>query len=126
MRLLFHVTHVLRDQTVRSLFEGIMHAWIKWVGAPRFLMVDSHQSHIARCFVDQLGALGTIVLVGAADPSRTRGRVEGHDSYVRTRAEKMVQDGVPDSHGNWRKERSEPTSWLHSCAVCVGATTTRS
>ena len=60
-----------------------MNAWVKWAGAPRFLLVDSHRSHLARQFIEQLGAQGTTVLVGAAEASWTRGLVERHGAYVR-------------------------------------------
>ena len=73
-----------------------MTAWVKWAGAPRFLLVDPHRSHLARQFIEQLGAQSTTVLVGAAEASRTRGLVERHGAYVRSMVEKMVHDGVPD------------------------------
>ena len=47
-------------------------------------------------FIEQLGAQGTTVLVGAAEASWTRGLVERHGAYVRSMVEKMVHDGVPD------------------------------
>ena len=62
----FHVTHVLRDQTASVSFGGIIQAWIRWASGSRFLSVDPCWSHIGRCFVDQLGAQATTVLVGAA------------------------------------------------------------
>ena len=92
----FHVTHVLRDQTPHSLFEGIMQAWITSAGAPRLLSVDPHLSFLARSFLEQLCAQGTIVLVGAAEAAWTRGLVERHASCVGALAEKTVQDGAPD------------------------------
>ena len=70
-----------------------MTAWVKWRGAPRFLLVDPHGSHLARQFIEQLGAT---VLVGAAEASWTRGLVERHGAYARSMVEKMVHDGVPD------------------------------
>ena len=36
-----------------------MTALVKWAGAPRFLLVDSHRSHLARQFMEQLGVHGT-------------------------------------------------------------------
>ena len=36
---------------------------MKWAGAPRFLLVDPHRSHLARQFIEQLGAQGATVLV---------------------------------------------------------------
>ena len=59
-------------------------------------MVDPHRSHLARQFIEQLGAQGTTVLVGAVEASWTRGLVERHGAYVRSMVEKMVHDGVPD------------------------------
>ena len=59
-------------------------------------MVDPHRSHLARQFIEQLGAQGTTLLVGAAKASWTRGLVERHGEYVRSMVEKMVHDGVPD------------------------------
>ena len=73
-----------------------MNAWVKWAGAPRFLLVDPHRSHLARKFIEQLGAQGTTDLVGAAEALWTRGLVERHGAYVRSMVEKMVLDGVPD------------------------------
>ena len=46
-----------------------MTAWVKWAGAPRFLLVDPHRSHLAHQFIEQLGAQGTTVLVGAEEAS---------------------------------------------------------
>ena len=43
----FHVTQILPSQSARDLYEAIMNAWVKWAGAPRFL-VDPHRSHLAR------------------------------------------------------------------------------
>ena len=71
-----------------------MIAWVKWAGAPRFLLVDPHRSHLARQFIEQLGAQGTTVLVGAAEASWC-GLVERHGAYVRSMVEKMIHDGVP-------------------------------
>ena len=73
-----------------------MNAWVKWAGAPRFLLVNSHRSHLARQFIEQLGAQGTTVLVGAAEASWISGLVERHGACVRSMMEKMVHDGVPD------------------------------
>ena len=92
----FHVTQVVPLQSARDLYEAIMNAWVKWAGAPRFLLVDPHRSHLARQFIEQLGAQGTTVLVGAAKASWTRGLVECHGAYVRSMVEKMVHDGVPE------------------------------
>ena len=92
----FHVTQIVPSQSARDLYEAIMNAWVKWAGAPRFLLVDPHRSHSARQFIEQLGAQGTTVLVGAAEASWTRGLVERHGAYVRSMVEKMVHDGVPD------------------------------
>ena len=92
----FHVTQIVPSQSARDLYEAIMNAWVKWAGAPRFLLVDPHRSHLARLFIEQLGAQGTTVLVGAAEASWTRGLVERHGAYVRSMVEKMVHDGVPD------------------------------
>ena len=69
---------------------------MKWAGAPRFLLVDPHRSHLARQFIEQLKAQGTTVLVGAAEASWTRRLVEGHGACFRSMVEKMVHDGVPD------------------------------
>ena len=55
-----------------------MSAWVKWAGAPRFLLVDPHRSHLARQLIDQPGVQGTTVLVVAAEASWTRGLVERH------------------------------------------------
>ena len=65
----FHVTQILPSQSARDLYEAIMTAWVKWAGAPRFLLVDPHRSHLARQFIEQLGAQSTTVLVGAAEAS---------------------------------------------------------
>ena len=92
---LLHVTQIVPSQSARDLYEAIMNAWVKWAGAPRFLLVD-HRSHLARQFIEQLGTQGTTVLVGAAEASWTRGLVERHGAYVRSMVEKMVHDGVPD------------------------------
>ena len=91
----FHVTQILPSQSARDLYEAIMAAWVKWAGAPRFLLVDPHRSHLARQFIEQLGAQGTTVLVGAAEASWNR-LVERHGAHVRSMVEKMVHDGVPD------------------------------
>ena len=80
----FHVTQILPSQSARDLHEAIMTAWVKWAGAPRFLLVDPHRSHLARQFIEQLGAQGATVLVGAAEASWTRGLVERHGAYVRS------------------------------------------
>ena len=53
------------------------------------------QITLARQYIEQLGAQGTTVLVGAAEASWTRGLVERHEAYVRSMVEKMVHDGVP-------------------------------
>ena len=82
----FHVTQVVPSQSARDLYEAIMNAWAR---APRFLLIDPHRSHLARQFMEQLGAQGTTVLVGAC-----RGFVDG--AYVRSMVEKMVHDGVPE------------------------------
>ena len=92
----FHVTQILPKQSARDLYEAIMTAWVKWAGAPRFLLVDPHRSHSARQFIEQLGAQGTTVPVGAAEASWIRGLVESHGVYVRSVVEKMVHDGVTD------------------------------
>ena len=92
----FHVTQIVPSQSAPDLYEAIMNAWVKWAGAPRFLLVDPRRSHLARQFIEHLGALGTTVLVGAAEASWTRGLVERHGAYVRSMVEKMVHDGVPD------------------------------
>ena len=91
----FHVTHILPSQSARDLCEAIMTAWVKWAGALRFLLVDPHRLHLARQFIEQLGAQGTTVLVGAAEASWTRGLVGRHGAYVRSMVEKMVHDRVP-------------------------------
>ena len=57
----FHVTQILPSQPARDLYEAIMTASVKWAGAPRFLLVDPHRSHLARQFIEQLGAQGTTV-----------------------------------------------------------------
>ena len=92
----FQVTQIVSSQSARDLYEAIMNAWVKWAGAPRFLLVDPHRSHLARQFIEQLGAQGTTVLVGAAEASWTRGLVGRHGAYVRSMVEKMVHDGVPE------------------------------
>ena len=92
----FHVTQILPSQSARDLYEAIMTAWVKWAGVPRFLLVDPHRSHLARQFIEQLGAQGTTVLVGAAEASWTRGLVERHGAYVLSMVEKVVHDGVPN------------------------------
>ena len=51
----FHVTQIVSSQSARDLYEAIMNAWVKWAGAPRFLLVDPHRSHLARQFIEQLG-----------------------------------------------------------------------
>ena len=38
----FHVTQIVPSQSARDLYEAIMNAWVKWAGAPRFLLVDPH------------------------------------------------------------------------------------
>ena len=50
----FHVTQILPSQSARDLYEAIMAAWLKWAGAPRFLLVNPHKSHLARQFIEQL------------------------------------------------------------------------
>ena len=72
-----------------------MSAWVKWAGAPRFLLVDPHRSLLARQFIEQLGTQGTSVLVGAAQTSWTRVLLERHGAHVRSMVEKMVHDAVP-------------------------------
>ena len=42
----FHVTQILPSQSARDLYEAIMTAWVKWAGAPRFLLGDPHRSHL--------------------------------------------------------------------------------
>ena len=66
----FHVTQILLSPSARALYEAIMTAWVKWAGAPRFLLVDPHRSHQARQFIEQLEAQGTTVLVGAAEANK--------------------------------------------------------
>ena len=39
----FHVAQILPSQSARDLYEAIMTAWVKWAGAPRFLLVDPSQ-----------------------------------------------------------------------------------
>ena len=92
----FHVTQILPSESARDLYQAIMTALVKWAGAPRFLLVDPHRSHLARQFIEPAGAQGTTVLVGAAEASWTRGLVERHGAFVRSMVEKMVHDGVPD------------------------------
>ena len=77
----FHVTQIVPSQSARDLYEAIMNAWVIWAGAPRFLLVDPHRSHLARQFIEQLGAQGTTVLVGAAEASWTRRLVERHGVF---------------------------------------------
>ena len=91
-----HVTQILPPQSARDLYEAIMNAWVKWAGAPRFLLVDPHRSHWARQFIEQLKAPGTTVLLGAAEALWTLGLVERHGAYVRPMVENMVHDGVSD------------------------------
>ena len=31
-------------QSARDSYEAIMNAWVKWAGAPHFLLVDPHRS----------------------------------------------------------------------------------
>ena len=81
---------------LETFYEAIMTAWVKWAGAPRFLLVDPHRSHLTRQFIEQLGAQGAPVLVGAAEASWTRGLVGRRGACVRSMVEKMVHDGVPD------------------------------
>ena len=50
----FQVTQILPSQSARDLYEAIMTAWVKWAGAPRFLVVDRHRSYLARQFIEQL------------------------------------------------------------------------
>ena len=76
----FHVIQVLPSHSGGDLYEAIMTAWVKWAGAPRFLLVDPHRSHLSRQFIEQLGAQGTTDLVGAAEASWTRGLVERHEA----------------------------------------------
>ena len=52
----FHVTKILPSQSARDLYEAIMTAWVKWATAPSFLLVDAYRSHLARQFIEQLGA----------------------------------------------------------------------
>ena len=42
----FHVTRILPSQSPRDLYEGIMTAWVKWAGAPRFLLDEPQRSHL--------------------------------------------------------------------------------
>ena len=80
---------------------------------------------LARQFIEQLGAQGTTVLVGAAEASWTRGLVERHGAYVRSMVEKMVHDGVPDDmsaqslfdKGDIGKEYDEQNSRLFSVTM---------
>ena len=51
---------------------------------------------MARQLIEQLGAQGTTVLVGAAEASWPRGFVERHGAHVRSMVEKKVRDGVLD------------------------------
>ena len=51
---------------------------------------------MGRSSIEQLGAQGTTVLVGAAEAPWTRGLVERHGAHVRSMVENMVHDGVPD------------------------------
>ena len=52
--------------------------------------------YLAPQFIEQLGAKGTTVLVGAAQASWTRGLAERDGAYVLSIAEKMVHDGVAE------------------------------
>ena len=51
---------------------------------------------MARQFIEQLGAQGTTVLVGAARASWPYVLVERHGANVRSMVDKMVHDGAPD------------------------------
>ena len=44
----FHVAQVLEGQSAMQLYEAIMASWVKWAGAPRFIIVDPHRSQIAK------------------------------------------------------------------------------
>ena len=46
--------HVIPSQSARDLSGALMSAWVKTAGAPRFLLVDPHRSHLARQFNEQL------------------------------------------------------------------------
>ena len=84
----------IRRHTV--CLKASLQTWIIPAGAPRLLSVDHHLSFIARSFLEQLGAQGTILLLGAAEAAWTRGLVERHASCVGALEEKTVQDGAPD------------------------------
>ena len=97
---------ILRALRYRSL--DLCAAWSEWSGAPRFLIVYRHRSHVVRDVVAQLGAQGTTLLVDPVEASWTRGLVEGHGSYARAMAERMVQNGVPhdvSAHSSLDKTR---------------------
>ena len=85
-----------------------------------FLLVDPRRSHLARQFIEQLGAQGTTVLVGAAEASWSRGLVERHGAYVRFIVEKMVHDGVPEdmnAQSLFDKEHDEQNSRILSTTM---------
>ena len=90
----FHVCDVVSQQTGKALFQSIMNSWIRWAGAPRFLIADPLPSQAGREFNDLLGAQGTTVLIGAAEASWTRGVVERHGDYLRRMVSKLLTDGV--------------------------------
>ena len=83
----FHVTQIVPSQSARDLYEAIMNAWVKWAGAPRFLLVDPHRSHLARQFIEQLWSTGDYRSCGSCRGFVDRGLVERHGAYVRSMVE---------------------------------------
>eukprot|EP00969_Alexandrium_andersonii_P315020 13917071-Alexandrium_andersonii.AAC.1 len=93
----FHVAEIVQNQRGQTLYEAINRAWIRWAGAPKFIIVDPHKAQVSRTFVSCLGAHGTTVLCGAAEASWTRGLVEKHGDYLRHMANRMADEGLPSS-----------------------------
>ena len=113
----FHVTQIVPSRSARDLYEAIMNAWVKWLGAPRFLLVDPHRSHLARQFIEQLGAQGTTVLEGAAEASWTRGLVERHGAYVRSMPDDMSAQSLFDKATSAKNMMSRIRGYFPSQSV---------
>ena len=90
----FHVCDVIDQRTSQALFQSIMTSWIRWAGAPRFLIADPLPGQTARDFSEFLGAQGTTVMIGVAEASWKRGVVERHGDYLRRMVSKVLTDGV--------------------------------
>jgi hypothetical protein len=77
------------------LCEAIARAWNRWVGPPKFTLVDPRRSPISNVFVDNLGTQGATILAGATEASWTLGLVEKRGDYLREMVAKMELGGLP-------------------------------